>query len=164
MRETPNMFDCVNIQGLFLWLDDEKPAPPGWTWVKTCKELAAHLGEKKVAAISFDYYLNMTDTLHNGEVAVHHVWRNACNWYNDILQCDHMLDYVTYQKKVDAREVNSVGPICLLVHSFSHEGQKVLGEKIKLIQEQWVRGLQYISQLQAGFDKILKEQMSNGPS
>jgi hypothetical protein len=41
-----------------LWLDDVRPAPEGWTWVKTVEDAKTVMREnKKVVAISLDHDL-----------------------------------------------------------------------------------------------------------
>lgn len=40
-----------------LWVDDERPAPEGWTWVKTVAETIAALRENEVTEMSLDYSL-----------------------------------------------------------------------------------------------------------
>jgi len=42
---------------MLLWLDDERPSPPGWTWVKNVGEAAAILRDYPVAYASLDYDL-----------------------------------------------------------------------------------------------------------
>ena len=44
-----------------LWIDDVRPAPDGWTWVKTSDEALAILGPD-VIQISFDHDLGGDDT------------------------------------------------------------------------------------------------------
>lgn len=40
-----------------LWVDDERPAPEGWTWVKTAEEATAALRDNEVTDMSLDYSL-----------------------------------------------------------------------------------------------------------
>ena len=39
---------------LLLWLDDERPAPPGWLWVKTARQALAALKTGHVTYASLD--------------------------------------------------------------------------------------------------------------
>lgn len=43
--------------GTKLWLDDLRPAPPGWLWVKTAWEAMEFLGRGGVVEISLDHDL-----------------------------------------------------------------------------------------------------------
>lgn len=40
-----------------LWVDDERPAPEGWTWAKTVDEATRALSEHEVTDLSLDYAL-----------------------------------------------------------------------------------------------------------
>ena len=40
-----------------LWVDDEREAPKGWTWVRTSEEAITHLVNHKVSEMSLDYTL-----------------------------------------------------------------------------------------------------------
>lgn len=40
-----------------LWLDDVRPAPEGWTWVKTVSEAQYYLSQGNVDEVSFDHDL-----------------------------------------------------------------------------------------------------------
>lgn len=40
-----------------LWVDDERPAPEGWTWVKTVDEATQALTDNEVTDLSLDYAL-----------------------------------------------------------------------------------------------------------
>jgi hypothetical protein len=40
-----------------LWLDDERPAPPGWVWAKTSSEATLHLASGRVEDVSLDHDL-----------------------------------------------------------------------------------------------------------
>ena len=40
-----------------LWVDDERPAPEGWTWVKTVDEATQALTDNEVTDLSLDYSL-----------------------------------------------------------------------------------------------------------
>lgn len=40
-----------------LWVDDERPAPEGWTWVKTVDEATQALTDNVVTDLSLDYSL-----------------------------------------------------------------------------------------------------------
>ncbi len=46
---------------VYLWLDDERPAPPGWTWAKTVAEAIAILEAGPVEAASLDHDLSDFD-------------------------------------------------------------------------------------------------------
>jgi ribA/ribD-fused uncharacterized protein len=45
-----------------LWLDDVRPAPPKWTWVKTVKEAIAHMESHDVEYASLDHDLGAEPT------------------------------------------------------------------------------------------------------
>ena len=40
-----------------IWLDDLRPAPPGWTWIKDAEEAVRYLGDFYVTDISLDHDL-----------------------------------------------------------------------------------------------------------
>jgi hypothetical protein len=40
-----------------LWLDDVRPAPEGWVWVKTVKDAKAVIRENRIDALSLDHDL-----------------------------------------------------------------------------------------------------------
>jgi hypothetical protein len=40
-----------------VWLDDKRPAPPGWVWVKTVHDVQKLLSEGKVERMSLDHDL-----------------------------------------------------------------------------------------------------------
>ena len=40
-----------------LWVDDEREAPEGWTWVRTSEEAITHLANRMVTEMSLDYTL-----------------------------------------------------------------------------------------------------------
>ncbi len=46
---------------VLLWLDDVRPAPAGWMWVKTVDEAIETIKEVPVAEVSLDYDLDHTD-------------------------------------------------------------------------------------------------------
>lgn len=45
-----------------LWIDDIRPAPPGWVWAKTSGQALLHLSESAIEEISFDHDLGGDDT------------------------------------------------------------------------------------------------------
>jgi hypothetical protein len=47
-----------------LWIDDVRPAPPGWYWTKTSQEAIGFLSQNlyTVVTISFDHDLGGDDT------------------------------------------------------------------------------------------------------
>lgn len=50
-----------------LWLDDVRPAPPGWTWATTVDSTIQTLREHDVYEISLDYDLDYTDGQRKGD-------------------------------------------------------------------------------------------------
>lgn len=44
-----------------LWLDDVRPAPDGWTWVKTAPEAIAQFATGEVSIASLDHDLGPSD-------------------------------------------------------------------------------------------------------
>lgn len=44
-----------------LWLDDTRPAPPGYTWVRTVNEAIDKIARGDVEEISLDYNLTHSD-------------------------------------------------------------------------------------------------------
>lgn len=42
-----------------LWLDDVRPAPPGWTWVRTPEDAIQALASGCVARVSLDFDLGL---------------------------------------------------------------------------------------------------------
>jgi hypothetical protein len=50
-----------NASPLHVWLDDVRPAPEGWTWVKTPEEVVAHLETGRVERLSLDHDLGLTE-------------------------------------------------------------------------------------------------------
>jgi hypothetical protein len=49
-----------------VWLDDLRPAPPGWRWTKTVRDTIRLLKTGRVREISLDYDLDYTDGHHKG--------------------------------------------------------------------------------------------------
>lgn len=47
----------MNTDGIKLWLDDKRPAPPGWHWVHTVSEAQEQLRTGRVVAASLDFKL-----------------------------------------------------------------------------------------------------------
>lgn len=45
-----------------LWVDDLRPAPPGWTWAKSSAEAISLLTDGEFTAISLDHDLGGDDT------------------------------------------------------------------------------------------------------
>lgn len=45
-----------------LWIDDKRPAPPGWEWAKTSNEAISLLSGAPYTEISFDHDLGGDDT------------------------------------------------------------------------------------------------------
>lgn len=48
--------------GTYLWVDDLRPAPEGWTWVKTSREAIRALEFTRVSEMSLDHDLGGDDT------------------------------------------------------------------------------------------------------
>jgi hypothetical protein len=48
----------INRPAVFLWLDDRRPAPSEWRWVKTVAEAIALMQEEDVEAMSLDHDLD----------------------------------------------------------------------------------------------------------
>lgn len=48
-----------------LWIDDVRPAPEGWIWVKTSKEAINFIQHNPVTEISFDHDLGEEDTAYD---------------------------------------------------------------------------------------------------
>ena len=42
---------------MYLWLDDVRPAPPGWVWARTADEAARALATGRVQVASLDHDL-----------------------------------------------------------------------------------------------------------
>lgn len=45
------------LDAMKLWLDDTRPAPPGWTWCRTFKEAKALMNSRQVTEMSLDHDL-----------------------------------------------------------------------------------------------------------
>lgn len=60
-----------------LWLDDVRPAPPGWTWVATVDGAIAGLRLGGVTEISLDYDLDYTDGDRKGLEVMEWIERNV---------------------------------------------------------------------------------------
>lgn len=60
-----------------LWLDDQRPAPLGWVWAKTCAEALSVLSAGRVAEVSLDYDLDATDPGRDGMDVMRAVVRDA---------------------------------------------------------------------------------------
>lgn len=52
----------VNDASVRLWLDDVRPAPEGWTWVKTAREAIALLAQGDVTVCSLDHDLGAEES------------------------------------------------------------------------------------------------------
>jgi hypothetical protein len=46
---------------LYLWLDDDRPAPPGWHWCKTVPEACRLLATRRVTYASLDHDLGQPE-------------------------------------------------------------------------------------------------------
>ena len=46
---------------LYVWLDDVRPAPEGWTWVKTPEEVVALLETGRVERLNLDHDLGLDE-------------------------------------------------------------------------------------------------------
>lgn len=53
-----------------LWLDDERPAPEGWTWVKTVTDCLFHLLQFEVTDLSLDNDLGLPGLFNEGREVV----------------------------------------------------------------------------------------------
>lgn len=49
-----------------VWLDDQRPAPPGWRWTTTVDETVDLLEAGKVTEVSLDHDLDYTDPGRDG--------------------------------------------------------------------------------------------------
>ena len=61
----------------FLWLDDIRPAPPGWLWAKTAEDALRVLASTPVSYASLD--CDLASDRHNGvwfvkQMAKHSLW------------------------------------------------------------------------------------------
>lgn len=52
----------MNLPPVKLWIDDLRPAPAGWTWVKTSADALVVVRSGLVQEISFDHDLGGDDT------------------------------------------------------------------------------------------------------
>ncbi len=50
-----------------IWLDDVRPAPPGWTWTKSIRDTTALLRTGQVTELSLDFDLDGSDPGHKGD-------------------------------------------------------------------------------------------------
>jgi hypothetical protein len=69
-----------------LWLDDRRPAPPGWTRVHTVAEAQAYLQTGEVDEASLDHDLGACEACMGG-LSVEE-WAEAHDW--DMPQCEHL--------------------------------------------------------------------------
>lgn len=102
---------------LRLWVDDERPAPPGWTWAKDYTSALLYLAGKKLTAISLDHDLGEKDLIslknpHNPEEEA--VPRPATGY-----------DIATYLVE------NSLSPDILNVHSMNPVGAKAMQQLLQ---------------------------------
>lgn len=44
-----------------VWLDDNRPAPPGWMWTRTVDQTLRRIAQGGVTEVSLDYDLDATD-------------------------------------------------------------------------------------------------------
>lgn len=49
-----------------VWLDDTRPAPPGWVWMTRVRDVIAALRAEEVDEVSLDYNLTQTDPKRDG--------------------------------------------------------------------------------------------------
>lgn len=54
-----------------VWLDDIRPAPPGWVWTKTVPQTIKALESGRVTDLSLDYDLDVTDPKRKGIEVLH---------------------------------------------------------------------------------------------
>lgn len=69
-----------------LWLDDMRPAPPGWQWVKTVQEAQALLRTGDVEHASLDHDLGACAACMGG--MTEEDWLRATN-FTQMPQCEH---------------------------------------------------------------------------
>jgi hypothetical protein len=79
----------VQIQGpveMKLWLDDIRPAPVGWTWVKTADEAREKLQTQIVTHASLDHDLGACETCMGGRTAEQWLEEHNCM---QMPNCEH---------------------------------------------------------------------------
>jgi hypothetical protein len=59
------------MNGTILWLDDLRPAPEGWVWVKTAKEVINQLACHEFEVVSLDHDLGDDELLGTGLDVLH---------------------------------------------------------------------------------------------
>ena len=69
-----------------LWLDDMRPAPDGWVWVKTVEEAKRHLETGQVLRASLDHDLGACNTCMGGRTAEQ--WLDESK-FTQMPNCDH---------------------------------------------------------------------------
>lgn len=57
-----------------IWLDDVRPAPPGWTWLRTVDETVHMLAQGNVEELSLDYHLTHSDPDRYGVEVLNHLY------------------------------------------------------------------------------------------
>ena len=64
-----------------LWVDDERPAPEGWTRVESSAEAIRELSENAVESLSLDYCLKGSDT---GDLVLYWLKDNLRAWPDEV--------------------------------------------------------------------------------
>lgn len=89
------------LPGVYLWLDDIRPAPEGWLWVKTVDEAIEVIVAQDVMFASLDHDLGACDDCLEGltpdEWLVKHDYRSMPN-------CDHFgtgYSFVSWMEQYD---------------------------------------------------------------
>lgn len=99
---------------MMVWLDDERPAPPGWVHVKTANEAISLLRTGKVERISLDHDLGETE----GWADVGNGYQVAC-WIEE------------------AASNGSLSEVSCSVHSANPVGREKMKAALRKAYEAW---------------------------
>jgi hypothetical protein len=77
---------AATLDRINLWLDDMRPAPDGWLWVKTVEDAKLHLAAGRVHNLSLDHDLGACESCMKGRTAEQ--WL-AESEFTAMPNCDH---------------------------------------------------------------------------
>lgn len=107
-----------------LWLDDIRPAPEGWTHVKTVQDAITFLKTGQVTEASLDHDLGACDECLRGMTEAQ--WLVEAG-YKSMPNCDH---FGTGYNLVCWMEENNVWPSLIRVHSSNPVGRQRMQQVI----------------------------------
>ena len=118
-----------------VWLDNEKPAPMGWLWVKTEEQLIRVLNteDADVTAVSLDYELD--PGCGDGKSCAEMIAKGARDWAWSVKN----------NHNKEATRFLGIEPMLVMVHSNSPYAKKEMDRILDIARDHWVVGLRHLS-------------------